>query len=411
MERRFSVDEPKLINAGQIGRIAPEGRLRYLWSMLASTSTASCNWLCSGQEIFPAMLEAIERAQSSVRLESYIYEPEALGIRFLEALVRAQNRGVRTRVLVDAFGSINLPATFWDPLRAAGGQARQFNPLSLSRFGIRNHRKSLICDEQVAFIGGFNIAQEYDGDGITHGWHDVGVKLAGPLVADLAAAFDEMFGRADFQHKSFLRLRRFSVRKTVLAPDEQLLLSGPGRGRSPIKSALRHDLSRANDARIMVAYFLPTWRIRHALMRVARRGGRVQLILAGKSDVVISQLAARSLYHKLLKAGVEIYEYQPQILHAKLMVVDQVAYVGSANLDPRSLNINFELMLRLQNPQVAAQARLVFESSLQHCSRITFEQWRKSRSLWSRLRERWAYFLLVRLDPYIARRQWRGLSD
>ena len=153
------------------------------------------------------MLEAIERACKSVRLEIYIYKPGEPGIRFLDSLIRAQQRGVAVRVLIDALGSFSLPNAFWDQLRAAGGQSRLFNPLSLKRLSIRDHRKSMVCDDQVAFIGGFNIAPEYDGDGVTKGWCDLGMKLEGPIVADLAAAFDEMFERAEFQHKRFVRFR------------------------------------------------------------------------------------------------------------------------------------------------------------------------------------------------------------
>ena len=357
------------------------------------------------------MLEAIEAARVSVRLEIYTWSPGLLGMRFLEALVRAQQRGADVHVLVDAVGSIKLAEAFWDPLRAAGGHVRQFNPLSLNRFGIRDHRKLLVCDEQVAFVGGFNIAQEYDGDGVTSGWCDIGLKLAGPLVAELAAAFDEMSARADFQHKRFMRLRKSSAKRTILAPNEQLLLSGPGRGASPIKRALRRDLAHAQNVRIIVAYFLPAGRIRRALTRVARRGGRVQLILAGKSDVLVSQLAGQSLYRRFLKAGVEIYEYQPQILHAKLIIIDDVVYVGSANLDQRSLNINYELMIRFEGRQIAEQARVIFSNNFRHCGRITFEQWRKSGALWRSLKQRWAYLLLVRIDPAIAKRQWKALRD
>jgi len=392
-------------------RIANSSIVRYVLSMLATVTTASRNWLFAGREIFPALLEAINGARESIRLEMYIYEPGALGTQFLEALVRAQQRGVQVRVLLDALGSINLPATFWDPLRSAGGQARQFNPLRLHRMAIRDHRKCLVCDDQIAFIGGFNIAQEYDGDGVTSGWCDVGLKLQGPIVSELAAAFDEMFARSDFRHKHFMRLRKFSAKRTVLAPDEQLLLSGPGRGSSPIKRALRRDLAGARNVQIIIAYFLPTWRIRRALTRVVWRGGRVQLVLAGKSDVLVSQLAGQSLYRRFLKAGVEIFEYQPQILHTKLIIIDDVIYLGSANLDQRSLNINYELMIRFESRQMAEQARAVFANTLQHCQPITFEQWRKSRSLWRRLKQRWAYFLLVRIDPYIAKRQWKGLPD
>jgi len=379
--------------------------------MLAAVSGPTFNWLCSGKEVFPAMLSAIEAAVESVCLETYTFSVGPLGERFRDALIRAQQRGVRVRVLIDAVGSIALPDTFWTSLRSAGGQVRLFNPLSLHRFGIRDHRKLLVCDDRVAFVGGFNISSEYDGDGVTCGWCDLGLKLEGPLTGQLAATFDDMFARADFQHKRFFQLRQFSAKKTVVTPNEQLLLSGPGRGRSPIKSALQRDLASARKVQIIVAYFLPTWRIRRLMVRAVRRGAQVQLILPGKSDVALSQLAAQSLYRRALKGGIELHEYQPQILHAKLIIIDDVVYVGSANLDQRSLNINYELMIRFESAQMAAQAREVFANNLKHCRQITLESWRKSRSLWRRLKQHWAYFLLVRIDPYVANRQWRALPD
>jgi cardiolipin synthase len=272
-----------------------------------------CQWLCAGDEIFPAMLAAIDAARKSVCLEIYTYTDSPLGKRFREALIRAQARGVRVRVLIDAVGSMSLPGSFWEPLRNAGGEVRQFNPIALKRFWIRNHRKLLVCDERVAFVGGFNVAPEYEGDGVKCGWCDVGLKLEGRLAPQLAVSFDEMFARADFRHKHFVRLRKLGAKKIVALPTEQILFSGPGRGRSPIKRALRKDLARAKQVQIIVAYFLPTRRIRRDLMRVARRGGRVQLILAGKSDVFLSMLAAQSLYRRFLSGNVEIHEYQPQI--------------------------------------------------------------------------------------------------
>ena len=151
--------------------------------------------------------------------------------------------------------------------------------------------------------------------------------------------------------------------------------------------------------------------LRRALTRVCGRTGQVKLILAGKSDVLVSQLAGQNLYRRFLKAGVEICEYQPQILHTKLIVIDDVVYVGSANLDPRSLNINYELMIRFEKREIAEQAATVFTNTLQNCRPITFEQWRKSRTLWRRIKQKWAYFLLVRIDPYIARRQWKRLRS
>jgi cardiolipin synthase len=375
-------------------------------------NTGKFNWLWCGQEIFPALLEAIEAASRSVLLEIYIFSPGALAEKFLAALVRARQRGAEVRVLVDALGSVSMPDSFFEPLRSAGGEVRWFNPVKkLTRLSIRDHRKLLVCDRAVAFIGGFNIATEYEGDGVTNGWCDLGVRLEGKIAEQLADSFHDIFERAELKHKGFLPLRQFGARRTVASAHEQLLLSGPGRGRSPIKGALRRDLARARDVRIMVAYFLPSWRIRRALVRIARTGGRVQLLLAGKSDVRLSLLAAQSLYRRFLKTGVEIYEYQPQILHAKLFIIDGVAYAGSANLDHRSLNLNYELMIRFEGEQIAESARGLFERNLKHCRRITSEEWSKSRTLWRRIKQRWAYFFLARIDPFVAERQWRALPD
>jgi cardiolipin synthase len=372
-------------------------------------SNSTCNWLCTGDEVFPEMLAEIDAAKKSVCLEIYVFQDSPLGIRFREALILACKRGAKVRVLMDAVGSYFLPSHFWGSLRSAGGEVRQFNPVTLKRLIIRNHRKLLVCDERVAFVGGFNIASEYEGDGVKCGWCDVGLKIEGALVAQLAASFDEMFGRADFRHKHFMPLRKSNAKKIVAQPKEQLLFSGPGRGRNPFKRALHGDLKRAQNVQMIIAYFLPTWRLRRDLMSVARRGGKVQLILAGKSDVLLSMLAAQGLYRRFLKGNIEIYEYQPQILHAKLIVVDDIVYLGSANLDTRSLRINYELMIRFENKTIANEARAIFSKDLKHCHRVTAEEWRKSRSFWRKLKQRWAYFLLNHLDPYLARRQWRDL--
>jgi cardiolipin synthase len=332
-----------------------------------------------------------------------------LGRQFLEALLVAAQRGVRVQVLVDAMGSWLLPGNFFQPLVKAGGEVRRFNPLHLWRFGVRDHRKLLICDGSTIFIGGFNISDEYDGDGVTRGWCDLGAQLSdAELAKDLAASFHLLFGLADFHRKPLIRLRLFK-RKRATRPVGNLLFSHPGRGASPFQAALYRDLETARDVRIICAYFLPTRRLRRDLIRVVRRGGRVQLILAGKSDVLVSQLAARSLYHRLLKAGVEIYEYQPQILHAKMIICDHNTYMGSSNLDIRSLNLNYELMLRLQNPTVAKEAQEIFADRLTHCKKIERHAWRGLRSFWKHWHFHWAHFLLSRIDPFVALRQFRKL--
>ena len=374
-------------------------------------SASTCKWLCTGDEVFTEMLAAIGAAKGSVCLEIYFFLDSPIGIRFREALILACQRGAKVRVLVDAVGSYRLPGTYWDSLRSAGGEVRQFNPVTLKRLIIRNHRKLLVCDGRVAFIGGFNIATEYEGDGVKSGWCDVGMKIEGALVAPLELSFEAMFMRAKFRHKRFALLRKSDARNIVALPKEQLLLSGPGRGRNPFKRALHVDLKRAKNVQIIMAYFLPTLRLRRDLMRMARRGGKVQLVLAGKSDVQLSLLAAHNLYRRFLKGNIEIYEYQPQILHAKLLIVDDIVYLGSANLDTRSLRINYELMIRFENKTIAEEARAIFSKKLKLCHCVMAEEWHQSSTFWRRLKQRWAFFLLNHLDPYLARRQWRDLPD
>ena len=363
------------------------------------------------------MLAAIDAATESVSLETYIFSDGALAEQFRAALIKASGRGVRVRVLVDAFGSLELPESFWQPLVAAGAKVRAFNPLRVGRLGIRDHRKLLACDGRVAFIGGFNIAKEYEGDGVTRGWCDLGCKVSGALAAQLEASFGRMFALADFSQRPFMRLRRSRTRRTLVGAAEQLLLSGPGRGASPLYRSLRKDLKAAAVAggtapvRIVVSYFLPPWRLMRDLQRVARRGGRVQLILAGKSDVALSQLAARSLYQRMMRAGIEVYEYQPQVLHAKLFLIGGAVYAGSANLDFRSLKLNYELMARFEDEGALAAANEIFDGILARSLRIDRAAWKQSRSLWTRWKERFANYLLARVDPFLSLRQWDSLKD
>jgi cardiolipin synthase A/B len=375
-------------------------------------SDASMNtfrWLRNGREAVDAMLDNIMAAQHSIRLETFIFHAGEIGDAFRDALIAAQKRGVRVRVMCDAFGSLKLLTSYWDGLVAAGGEFRWFNPLSPNRLIYRDHRKILVVDETVAFIGGFNIGTEYCGDGITCGWRDLGLRIEGPLARELADTFNDLFARADCRHRRFQRLRHTRADAVVNGPDWTLLLTGPGRGHRALKHSLAHDFSNADSIQIMSAYFLPNLRLIRELKRAAKRGARVQLILAGKSDVWLMRMATRGLYPSLLRAGIEIYEYEPQIMHAKIVVVDDIVYAGSANLDARSLSINYEVLARIPNEQLAAEAREIFKNDLQHCRRIDRTEYRRSRKPWQGLLERWAFFILARLDPYLARRQRQNL--
>lgn len=362
-------------------------------------------WLETVDEAFEVMLPAIEAATRSIRFEVYIYRVSPIGESVREALIRALQRSVKVQVLVDALGSISLPEKFWDPFIQAGGEFKWFNPLKLKRLGFRNHRKVLVVDDTIAFVGGFNVAPEYQGDGVTKGWHDLGLQVPPSLARELAASFDMMFALADYRHRRLARYRRSNVARLAETPDGQLLTNAPGRGPYVMKGTLLRDIHQAQTVDIISAYFLPPRQMRRAMMRASRQGRTVRLILAGKSDVKLSQLASRYLYKSLLRAGIQIYEYQPQILHTKLYLFDDVFYVGSANMDKRSLLVNYELLVRVKNEELARYGRNVFENTLKHCTRITPADWRASRTFWSKLKEQWAYFVLSKLDPYLTQLQ------
>jgi cardiolipin synthase A/B len=219
----------------------PVARLKFrkYGGIMSPQKIPALEWLCTGQEIFPSMLAAINAAQKLIQLETYIYSGGKIGRQFLEALLGANRRGVRVRVLVDAAGSWFLPDVFFNPLIAAGAEVRRFNPLHLWRFGVRDHRKLLICDESAIFIGGFNIADEYDGDGVTRGWCDLGVRLENPpLAGELSASFEELFALSDFHRKPLLRLRAFKRKRSYQRKTAgELLLTHPGRGASPFQAA------------------------------------------------------------------------------------------------------------------------------------------------------------------------------
>jgi cardiolipin synthase len=371
----------------------------------------SARWLPDGDHAFAAMTALIDGACESVCLESYLVRAGEPAASLLAALRRARARGVRVRLLCDAFGSEGLPAEFFGRLIAEGGELRLFSPARRLRLAFRDHRKLLVCDAQRAIVGGINIGPEYLGDGVRHGWCDLALQIEGPIAAALAASFAAMYALAPVTAAAIREFRRAARQVPAIAGTAvSLLHSGPGWPVGQLWRALRGDLSRARDVHCMSAYFLPPHRMRRALRRVTQAGGSVQLLLAGRSDVPVARYAAEHLYARMLAGGARLFEYQPQILHGKLLVMDDTLYIGSCNLDRRSLNINYELLLRLQWPQLAAQGRALFAASLAHSREVAAAHWRARRHWWERLRARAAYWLLTRIDPLLARRRLRSLG-
>jgi len=361
-------------------------------------------WLSGGANFFPAMLAALAEARTSVELEIYIFADDPVGRQFLAALVRSAQAGVRVRVLVDAYGSFTLPGKFFQPLTLAGGEVRYFNPLRFNRFGVRDHRKLLVCDRQTAFIGGANLSREYDGDGVTRGWFDLMLKVQNAQLADrLADEFDAIFSSADFNLGRLQKLRVFRQLRRRTS-EAGVLAIRPGRGASNYQRALHRALAQARSADLITPYFLPSRRLRKLLRRIVRRGGRVRLILPALCDVPIARAAGLVYFPRLLRAGIEIYEYQPQILHAKLYRADESVFVGSSNFDRRSFNLNYELMLRTTDPATVAGAKAIFTDTLKHCRRIELKEFLRTENFWRRWQNRWAHFLVAQIDPFIALR-------
>ena len=368
-------------------------------------------WLPTGAIAYRRMLELIASARHSIRFETYIWRADAVGARFRAALVAAAARGVRVHVLVDGFGSVSLPNNYWQDLTKVGGHARIFNPLSWRHLALRDHRKLLLIDHAVAVVGGFNIGVDYDGDGITQGWRDLGLELREPqALGQLAESFDSLFRDHRLRRWLLRPFRKGTLRWPLFfRRTGPVLFSGPRVVRHQFSLHLLREIKQARRVRIVSAYFIPGFRLRRALRRIAHRGGTVELILAGKTDVAIAQAAARSIYGPLLRAGVRIWEYQPQVLHTKLALIDGTVFAGTSNLDARSLGINYELMVRLQYPALAGEAAASFAADLAHSREVTLAEWRAGRTWLTRLRGAWARFILTKVDPWIARRQVRDV--
>ena len=369
-------------------------------SRITTADGHSFDWLDTGKKFVQAELDAIDAAQSSIRFEHYIFRASPVGERFRDAFTAAARRGVKVLLLLDAVGCWTLPRNYFHELQLLGGKVIWFNPVHWRFWSFRDHRKLLITDDTHAFLGGCNVAPEYAGDGVHEGWRDGGIALTGPVVAHLMESFAS---QVDIAGNQIWRVRRRARNGWVKAgQDVSLLLTRPGLQRGVLPRALQRDLAHAQDVSITTAYFLPVGGIKRMLLRAARVAQSFRLLLPGKSDVPLMQLATRALYARFFRRGARIYEYQPQVLHAKIFIIDDIVYIGSANLDPRSLAINFEIMLRIDSAPLAQQARASFERDLTHNHHVRPLSWREPAHGWQGLKQWLARLLFTRLDLAVA---------
>jgi cardiolipin synthase len=353
--------------------------------------------LQDGPGTYAAMFEAIDRAQDHVNLESYILEAEGPGEEFARRLIARAKAGVRVNVLYDSFGSIGTPASYFEHLRANGVNVCEYNPLRrlgnlLSRaLHLRDHRKLMVVDGRIGFIGGVNISSVYSAgssplaaltgsgagsaDAPKPGWRDTHVRVEGPIVAQL----QRLFMRHWSKHSSIALRGTHYFPPLAPAGTQRVALAAcdAGRRRNPFYRALLAALD-ASQQRIYLttAYLVPTRRLMRSIVRAARRGVEVHLMLPGISDFWAPLQAGRSHYARLLRAGVHLHELHDTLLHAKTCVIDGIwTTVGSSNLDWRSFLHNAEANLVVLDAGLAREMEHVFQSDIARSKEIDRAAW------------------------------------
>ena len=332
-----------------------------------------------GDAAFSSILSAIESATREILLETYILKDDALGHELVERLGKAAARGVTVRVLADAFGSWTISRKFWRRMREIGIEARLFHPLWAHVLDhlIRDHRKVLVVDRSISFVGGMNVGNEYGSS--RHAkpglWRDTHARIEGPTAWELATVFREGWTRAGgipFAIPAFQPADAAGVRTLVLD-------SRPGRGYAETASVLAVIVGASRERLwITNSYFAPRRIAIDLLGRAAQRGVDVRLLLPGISDIPLVRHAGHGYFADLLESGVRIFEYQPANLHAKTLVADDyVTVVGSSNLDFRSFQFNAECNVLILDEDTGQRMTCAFEADLAGSVEIQLDHWRK----------------------------------
>lgn len=357
-------------------------------------------------------LALIAAAKRSIDFIIYVFEADSAGETVRAALVAAATRGVRVRMIVDSFGSNLTSDQFFEPIRQAGGTVTFFSRRWRTSYLIRNHQKMLIVDEETLMFGGFNIAETYFASARLDGWTDLGLVLSGPAAKAMTDWFEQLHDFSLNHDGKWLKLRRMMRDWQISHPPHgalQWLVGGPTQRLSPWARSIRTDLSVARRIDMVMAYFSPGQGMLRRLGRAARRGP-VRLITAARSDNGATIGAARLLYGYLLRKRLAILEYQPQRLHMKLIVADDAVFVGSANFDMRSLFVNVELMLRVEDVEFAKQARAIIDQVVEASAPIT-RDWIKQRvGLMTRVRWTLSWIVVSIIDYSVVRHLNFGLE-
>ena len=355
--------------------------------------------LDASEQYFERMIEAIDDARSYVLVEMYLVESGVLATRFIDAFVRAAHRGIGVRLVLDGFGSLGLGKADRRRLRDAGVELRFYNIVNL-RKGVHNflrdHRKLVLVDGAVAFVGGVGLTDEFGVPGpVGRPWRDLVVEIHGPVVSDWQHAFARTWQRTGTQ-------LTLPVPATDPLPGARArVVLSEAWYRSELANAVAKRIGVATKrAWIMSAYFVPSRRFRKALRRAARRGVDVRLVVPGPlTDHPWVRQAARRFYGKLLRNGVRIFEYQPRVLHGKMSICDDWVSVGSSNLDRWSFKWNLEGNQEIDDAAFADVAAAVFDKDCGQSLELDRLRW-PQRARLDRLQERVAGTLDRWLDRW-----------
>ncbi|WP_260636279.1 phospholipase D-like domain-containing protein [Streptomyces angustmyceticus] len=358
---------------------------------IAATEGNALVPLRNGDEIFPAMLAAIGSARHTVDLMTFVYWRGDIARQFAEALSERARAGVRVRLLLDGFGSRLIEKDQLETMERSGVQVTWFRrPLALSPFkqNHRCHRKVLVVDEQTAFTGGVGIAEEWCGDARDASeWRDTHVQVRGPAVDGIAAAFAQNW--AECHEELFDARDRFVAHRPHGEAIVQVVRGSASFGWQDMQTLIRVVLESAEErVRLATAYFAPDTYFIELLCAAARRGVRVEILLPGPhTDKRVCQLAGQQHYEALTACGVRIFEYQPTMMHAKVITADGVAaLIGSTNLNRRSLDHDEEVMLAVLDEGFTATLDRHFDEDLKASEQIEPGRW-KRRAVVQRIRE------------------------
>lgn len=348
---------------------------------------ASVDVLTNGEMFYGAELDAIRKARKTVHIVAFIFHPSAIGDRFLAALTERANAGVRVRVIVDAIGSFPTPDRYFAELRAAGGHVAWYQPIrwyTLKRFNNRTHREIIVVDGNIGFVGGAGIAAHWLDPAKGRAWRDTMLRVTADLVCGLQTAFGENWLEATSEILADDAVFPDMAAPATVGHPGLIVVGTPSPARSsPARVLFQVVLAAARvSIDINSPYFLPDASARRELIAAARRGVRIRIMTPGSANNhPMTRRASRRRYGELLEAGIEMLEYQPGMIHAKILVADGACCVmGSTNFDSRSFDLNDEVNIVLIDPVLAVRLTADFERDVAVSHSVTYAEWR-NRSL------------------------------